>query len=114
MATSLFSVKPHLREAGVQMSSAYQPSTCTRMFPGSESQKVHIPVPLLLPAIPVPTPTLLGGLLSYSGGGGRDLPGTSSWLSSHRLSGVLLSLPPCPAQVLSSRPAFGALGHRQY
>lgn len=81
-ATSLFSVKPHLREAGVQMSSAYQPSTCTCMFPGSESQKVHLPVPLLLPAIPVPTPTLLGGLLSYSGGGGRDLPG-------HKLLAVL-------------------------
>lgn len=84
------------------------------MFPGSESQKVHLPVPLLLPAIPVPTPTLLGGLLRYPGGGGRDLPG-------HKLLAVLLQAlgssaesAPCPAQVLSSRSAFGALGHRQY
>lgn len=42
---------------------------------GIREPEAHLPVPLLLPAIPVPTPTLPGGLLSYPAGGGRDLPG---------------------------------------
>lgn len=76
--------------------------TYARMFPGSESQRLTFLSPLLLPAIPVPTPTLPGGLLSYPGGGGRDLPG-------HKLLAVLslaLGSPaesapmPCPGAFL--------------
>lgn len=70
----LFSVRLHLKEPGVRMSSAYQPSTC--MFLGPERKGIP-PHPTVLPhhPSPHPTPPLPGGLLSSPRGGGRNLPG---------------------------------------
>lgn len=64
------------------MSSAYQHSRCTRMFPGSESQRLTFLSHCSSPPSQSPPPILPGGLLSYPAGGGRDLPG-------HKLLAVL-------------------------
>lgn len=83
---------------------------------GIREPEAHLPVPLLLPAIPVSLPPILpGGLLSYPAGGGRDLPG-------HKLLAVLslaLGSPaesapmPCPGAFLQLSLLYPARD-RQY
>ncbi|EDM14614.1 rCG46786 [Rattus norvegicus] len=111
----LFSVKLHLKEPGVRTSSAYQPSTCMFLGPGKKGIPPHPIVPPHHPSPhPHPTPSRRPCELPKGWGEGTSLT-TSSWQSFHRLSGVPISLPPCPPWCFPSPSAFCALqGQGQY